>query len=411
MNPVLEGQVPAAVSRTITTPAHALGPVADDWEAAEVWLRAVARKSKNGSRETVTTYRYHLAKLRWYCENIMHTPPSRWSMQDADAFAQFLSSLPLDAWCARVGRRFAKQDEPGYTPFRGQPAPGSQSDIRRFVHALFQAWQRMGYIGINPMAMEGTGTRRRVNVHRALDEDLFEMVLDALATEEVKDFAARQKNLRDRFALLALRELGLRASELVNARMNAFYQLLDPRNGKSYWVFLVSAETGKGGKRRHIPVTRRLLQALVDYRRAFGFAPLPVQSETGALLLSPRTGSVAIAHRLVTSPADRRYFGAWQEVRSRHGLYQIVKQRMEHTATRLRQAGRNDEAVHLNNTTPHWLRHTFAHSVLRQGHGLREVASLLGHASTATTMIYTEQDALDLIRAMERNQQEALTQV
>lgn len=405
-----EGVIAVAASNTTTADTHAFGPVADDWEAAEVWLRAVARKSKNGSRETVATYRYHLAKLRWYCDHVVHTPPSRWSMQDAESFAQFLSALPLDAWCARVGRRYAKVNEPGYTPFRGQPAPGSQSDIRRFVHALFQAWQRMGYIVINPMAMESCGTRRRVNVHRALDEGLFELVLEVLASEELKDFSARQMNLRDRFALLALRELGLRASELVHASMNAFYQLLDPRNGKSYWVFLVTAATGKGGKRRHIPVTRSLLQALMDYRRAFGFAPLPVQSDAGALLLSPRTGSVAIAHRLVTSAADRRYFGAWQEVRSRHGLYQIVKQRMERTATRLRQAGRNDEAVHLNSATPHWLRHTFYHSVLRQGHGLREVESPLGHASTDTTMIYTEQDALDLIRAIERNQQEALAQ-
>jgi hypothetical protein len=31
---------------------HALGPVADDWEAAEVWLAAVARKSSNGSTAT-----------------------------------------------------------------------------------------------------------------------------------------------------------------------------------------------------------------------------------------------------------------------------------------------------------------------------------------------------------------------
>lgn len=33
---------------------------------------------------------------------------------------------------------------------------------------------------------------------------------------------------------------------------------------------------------------------------------------------------------------------------------------------------------------------------------MREVASLLGHASIDTTMIYTEQDALDLARALER---------
>ncbi|MBA5690567.1 tyrosine-type recombinase/integrase [Rugamonas apoptosis] len=144
--------------------------------------------------------------------------------------------------------------------------------------------------------------------------------------------------------------------------------------------------------------------------RALGFAPLPVRSGIDALLLSPRTRTVAIAHRLVSSAADRRYFGAWQEIRSRHSLYQIIKQRMKQTASRVRLAGRVEEAEHLNNATPPWLRHTFAHSALRQGHGLREVASLLGQANTDTTMIYTEQEALDLIRVIERNQRETQAQ-
>lgn len=33
---------------------------------------------------------------------------------------------------------------------------------------------------------------------------------------------------------------------------------------------------------------------------------------------------------------------------------------------------------------------------------MREVASLLGHSSVDTTMIYTDQDAFDLVRAFER---------
>lgn len=35
---------------------------------------------------------------------------------------------------------------------------------------------------------------------------------------------------------------------------------------------------------------------------------------------------------------------------------------------------------------------------------MRDVASALGHASMDTTMLYTEQDALDLIAAWERAQ-------
>ena len=39
---------------------------------------------------------------------------------------------------------------------------------------------------------------------------------------------------------------------------------------------------------------------------------------------------------------------------------------------------------------------------------MREVASLLGHSSVDTTMIHTDQDALDLVRALQRTSPETI---
>jgi site-specific recombinase XerD len=392
----------------LAEPGHALGPVSDDWEAALVWMSAVARKSRSGSAAAMQTYGFHLAKLRWYCENVARITPSRWSVQDVEAFYCFLEDLPESALCGHDGTRYAQPGEDYYSPFRKQPAKSSQADIRRFVHAMFTAWNRMGYIRINPMGLTGVVSGRKVRVERSLGEDVVDMVIQTLHASEVVSFAERQRQLRDLFILLAFKELGLRASELVGAKMGAFYQLIDPATKSRYWIFLVTAETGKGGRERRVPVTRVLLSALMAYREAFGLAPLPAPADDTALLLSSRTRKVVVGGKSIKHVNDRRFFGAWRAISTRQGLYKIVKERLALAAGHLRDTGQSELADQLERASPHWLRHTFAKAALLKGQTMREVAGLLGHASVDTTMIYTEQDALDLVHALERTSPDAV---
>ncbi|GAA4017889.1 hypothetical protein [Actimicrobium antarcticum] len=137
--------------RADPTSGHILKPVADDWEAIEVWLQAVRakRRDANGATNTNATYRYHLAKLCWYVEHVCHITPSRWSMQDVEQFATFLKALPADALCPHG----VAINDPVWRPFRVRPSASSQADIRRFVHAMFNGWHKAGYVRHNPTAL------------------------------------------------------------------------------------------------------------------------------------------------------------------------------------------------------------------------------------------------------------------
>lgn len=383
-------------------PIHILGRVADDWAAIDVWLGTVDDNSRSQSGQTVATYRYHLAKVRWYCERHLGYPPSYWNVQDIKAFKSYLADLPPSA----LPGVFTASGEPVPTPFLKQPSGSSQADIMRFVKAMFKALYSSGYLKFNPMAFMKVTKERRIDAKRAVPDDLFELVLQLIEEAPKTTPKQRQLRLRDRFIFVCLRESGLRASELVGAHMDAFHTVYSPKRKTDYWALSVTAETAKGGKARNVPVTTVLLDALIEYRTAFGLGPYPELDRIKyGLVLSVRTDpkGKSLGGMTVEAAADRRFLGAWRNVTTRQGLYEIVKGRVRDAVELLKQAGDLGAAKNLEKVSSHWLRHTFALAQIAQGRDMRTVASSLGHASIDTTMDYTEQDALDQIEVWERD--------
>jgi site-specific recombinase XerD len=248
------------------------------------------------------------------------------------------------------------------------------------------------------MARVKTRKSRRINAERSLDLDLYAYVLDYLDAVPVADDTEARLRARDRFAFVALRELGLRASELVGVRMRDVYPLTDPKTARTYWILKVDEEHAKGSTGRDVPMTRAVFEELMAYRSAFGLAPVPEAGEEYGLLLSTKTRPVAIGSRLVSDAKSRRYFRAWDSLTSRKTLYAIVKGRLDEVALSLERDGRGAEAAQLRDVSPHWLRHTFAKALIVRGRDIRVVAESLGHASVTTTMAYTRQSALDQVR-------------
>jgi len=143
--------------------------------------------------------------------------------------------------------------------------------------------------------------------------------------------------LRDRVMLETLYRTGLRASEIVNLQP-ADVKIADYR---------LDVRKSKRGKSRAVPISAELagwLQAWSEKRTAkskwFFCTRLGTQLLTSHL------------RRMITKYAKRAKLDPMQ-------------------------------------VSPHVLRHSFATELLEEGYNLREVQTLLGHSSVATTQIYT----------------------
>ena len=151
--------------------------------------------------------------------------------------------------------------------------------------------------------------------------------------------------LRDRAILETLYGSGLRVSELCSLKTQEV-------NMKEGWVRVL----GKGSKERMVPIGKQALKWIAEY------------------LEEVRTGWVRAGRRRDELFLNRRG-GKLTRIR----VWMIIQECAK-------KAGLD------RNIGPHTMRHCFATHLLEGGASLRDVQEMLGHASLATTEIYTHVD-------------------
>jgi|HubBroStandDraft_1064217.scaffolds.fasta_scaffold84966_1 integrase/recombinase XerC len=153
---------------------------------------------------------------------------------------------------------------------------------------------------------------------------------------------------RDAAVLALLYGSGLRISEALGLTGADFRRMTD-----------TVTVTGKGRRQRMVPVLPQVRQLIEDY---VDICPYDLPAD-GPLFVGAKGGP--LSPRIVQLSMAR--------MRGALGLPETA--------------------------TPHALRHSFATHLLARGGDLRAIQELLGHASLATTQIYTEVDADRLIEA------------
>ena len=172
------------------------------------------------------------------------------------------------------------------------------------------------------------------------------MLPPSLSPDEAVRLVAIQDDspmgVRDRALFELAYSSGLRVSELTGLDVDA----LDARSGEV-------RVTGKGAKTRIVPVGEHALAALAAY--------LPVRAT-------------------LAKPGEKALFVGRS---GRRVSVRDVQRRIKRWAA----AAGIDTDVH-----PHMLRHSFASHVLQSSGDLRAVQEMLGHASIASTQVYTHLD-------------------
>jgi integrase/recombinase XerC len=153
---------------------------------------------------------------------------------------------------------------------------------------------------------------------------------------------------RDAAVLGLLYGSGLRISEALSLKRK---EVPAPGTGDAITV------TGKGNKRRMVPVLGQVLELVADY---VALCPNALPAD-GPLFIGAKGGP--LSPRIVQLTMER--------LRGVLGLAETA--------------------------TPHALRHSFATHLLARGGDLRSIQELLGHASLSTTQVYTAVDSERLL--------------
>lgn len=231
---------------------------------------------------------------------------------------------------------FLERLRAGKEPARAPLRPSSVARMLVSVRSLYKFLAREGRVPRDPTGKVGAPRRPRSLPKAIPVEDV-----ERLIATPPGDGLGR----RDRAIIETLYGAGLRISELVDLDVDDVD--LDERS--------ILVRSGKGSKSRRVPMGRAARKAIGDYVAVTRpeLVARAARSPGGALFLNARGGRL-----------------------SRQGCWKLLKQ---HART----AGMEDRV------SPHTLRHSFATHMLDGGADIRVVQELLGHASLATTQVYT----------------------
>lgn len=345
----------------------------NDHQAVESWLA-----TKSGSPHTSRAYHKEAERLLLWAVIERQKALSDLTVEDCAAYRDWLSLLgrtnpgqwpfrvPQSEW---IGKRNTPRFSPNWRPFDGPLSATSVRQALTILSSLFEWLVRVQYCAFNPWDAVGrklavsSDAPEDVELTRVFSTGQWDHLMAFLDTLPADEAASRL-----RFTLPFAQASGLRLSELVDASVGRLYTMPLKDGLGVRWMLKV---LGKGGKWRAVPLPSWVMDRLREYMAHRGLDPDPLANSPATPLIA-RLGS--------------------QEPMTGSALYKTLRTVFHQAAERLEADGKDQEAKAFRRATVHWLRHTCGAHLASSGVPVNLVQKLLGHASLATTSIYTETD-------------------
>ena len=356
----------------------------NDLEAIRTWLDARA-----GNPNTYANYRKEAERFLLWCLYERETALSNIKAGDASKYLRWLEELgrrderdfgerwklPAAVW---IGPKNATRDSSAWRPFNGPLGSASRRNALVVVRQLCNFLKKTGYLIFNPFdqvspkvpLLKGEGAPQAF-ADRSLTDMQWREIADRL--ELLPEGLPRE---RMRLILMLGKSLGLRASEMLEARAS---WIVERRVGFS--VPLAIEVLGNGSKVRRLPLNAEQRDIIESAFRARG---LP-----GYAGCDPETPL------LVNLGRGRNPHGPM----SRSGLYRVLEAFFDRVADEIA-LKRPGDAAKLRAASTHWLRHTFAVTALTKT-SVNVVQAAMGHASVATTGRYLAPEEEEMSKALE----------
>ena len=356
----------------------------NDLEAIRTWLDARA-----GNPNTYANYRKEAERFLLWCLYERETALSSIKAGDASKYLRWLEELgrrderdfkerwklPAAVW---IGPKNATRDSSAWRPFNGPLGSASRRNALVVVRQLCNFLKKTGYLIFNPFdqvspkvpLLKGEGAPQAF-ADRSLTDIQWREIADRI--ELLPEGLPRE---RMRLILMLGKSLGLRASEMLEARAS---WIVERRVGFS--VRPAIEVLGKGSKVRRLPLNAEQRDIIESAFRARG---LP-----GYAGCDPETPL------LVNLGRGRNPHGPM----SRSGLYRVLETFFDRVADEIA-LERPGDAAKLRAASTHWLRHTFAVTALTKT-SVNVVQAAMGHASVATTGRYLAPEEEEMSKALE----------